>query len=156
MRGQSLVEFALVIPLFVTVVIAGIDLARYVTIHTAADSASREATRYGSAVGSVSGVPRYVNCPGIAGAARNAAVNLSLADADITITYERWNTTTSTWDPLATTCPVGGPTPDPTDIERMDRIVVEVRTRFSPMISLLQAIDIVSTDHRTIVKKDDP
>jgi hypothetical protein len=137
----------------VTVVIAGIDLARYVTIHTAADSASREATRYGSAVGTVSGTPRYVHCSGIRAAAKNAAVNLPLADSDIIVSYERWNATTSTWEPLAVTCPVSGTAATADDIERMDRIVVRVTTRFSPTVNLLQAIDVVSTDHRTIVKK---
>jgi Flp pilus assembly protein TadG len=150
-RGQSLLEFALVLPLLITVIIAGIDLARYAAIHTAAESASREATRYGSASGAVAGTPRYINCAGILGAAKNAAVNLPLADADITITYERWNSSTSTWDPIpdAATCPPAG---GDAAIERMDRIIVSVITRFAPMVSLLPAIDITSTDHRSILK----
>lgn len=152
-RGQSLLEFALVLPLLITVIIAGVDLARYVAIHSAAESASREATRYGSASGLVAGTPRYVNCAGIRGAAKNAAANLPLADPDITITYERWNSGTSTWDPIpdASTCP---PTNGADDIERMDRIIVTVTTRFAPMVSLLPAIDIASTDHRSILKTE--
>ena len=73
-RGQSLLEFALVLPLLITVIIAGIDLARYVAIHSAADAASREATRYASAVGPTGETPpRYVNCSGIRAAAQEAA-----------------------------------------------------------------------------------
>ena len=67
-------------PLLVTVVVAGIDLARYVAMHTAADAASREATRYASAVGpSGESPPRYVNCAGIRAAAVEAAPILDLS-----------------------------------------------------------------------------
>jgi Flp pilus assembly protein TadG len=148
-----MVEFALVLPLLITVIIAGIDLARYASVHIAAESASREATRYGSASGVVAGTPRYINCAGIRGAAKNAAVNLPLTDADITITYERWTPSPSpgTWDPIpdAVTCPPAG---GDAAIARMDRVIVTVTTRFAPMVSLLPAIDITSTDHRSILK----
>lgn len=150
-RGQSLLEFALVLPLLVTVVIAGIDLARYAAIHSAVESASREATRYGSASGVVSGTPRYINCAGVRGAAKNAAPNLSLADSAITIRYERWDDTLTppAWVEISGVCPPAG---GDADIERMDRIIVTVTTRFAPMVSLLPAIDIISTDHRSILK----
>lgn len=152
-RGQSLLEFALVLPLLITVIIAGVDLARYATVYTAAESASREATRYGSATGVVGGTPRYINCAGIRGAAKNAAANLPLADADITIAYERWDAaaTPPAWVETSPVCP---PALGDAGIERMDRIIVTVTTRFTPMVGLLQAIDIVSTDHRSILKTD--
>lgn len=151
LRGQSLLEFALVLPLLITVIIAGIDLARYASIHSAAESASREATRYGSASGVVAGTPRYINCAGIRGAAKNAAVNLPLADADITIRYERWDDTlmTPAWVEISGVCPPAG---GDADIKRMDRVIVSVTTRFAPMVSLLPTIDITSTDHRSILK----
>jgi Flp pilus assembly protein TadG len=153
-RGQSLLEFALVLPLLVTVMIAGIDLARYAAIHSAAESASREATRYGSASGLVAGTPRYINCSGIAAAARNAAPNLSLAyPGNITIAYERWDAaaTPPAWVETSPVCP---PALGDAGIERMDRIVVTVTTGFSPMVGLLQGIDVVSTDRRSILKTD--
>jgi Flp pilus assembly protein TadG len=156
LRGQSVLEFALVLPLLVTIVIAGVDLARYVAVHSAAEAASREATRYGSAAGLVSGTPRYINCTGIRGAAKNAAANLALADpGDIQIRYERWEATASppAWVETSAVCPPAG---GDAAIERMDRIIVTVTTRFTPIVGLLQPIDIVSTDHRSILKTAGP
>jgi Flp pilus assembly protein TadG len=147
-RGQTLLEFALLLPMVVTIVIGGVDLARYVAMHTAVDGASREATRYASAVGPVGeSTPRYVNCAGIRAAAQGAAPILNLSDpATMTITYQDGD-----GDGLPTaTCPSA---PSAASVHRLDRIVVTVRARFQPTLSLLPAIDIVSTDRRTIIKE---
>jgi Flp pilus assembly protein TadG len=144
-----MVEMALVLPLLVTVVIAGIDLARYVAMHTAADAASREATRYASAVGPTGeSPPRYVNCAGIRAAAIDAAPLLNLsASSAVTITYEDGDGDSL---PAAVSCPTAPPA---SDIHRLDRVIVTVTTRFQPTVALLSAFDIVSTDRRTIVKE---
>lgn len=148
-RGQTLLEFALVLPLLITIIIAGVDLARYVALHGAADAASREATRYASAVGPT-GEPlrRYVNCAGIRAAAQGAAPNLNLsATSAVTIT---WVDGDGDSLPGPATCP----TPPPAaNIHRLDRIVVTVRTNFQPTVSLLPAFEILSTDRRTIIKE---
>ena len=144
-----MVEMALVLPLLVTVLIAGIDLARYVAMHTAANAASREATRYASAVGPTGeSPPRYVNCAGIRAAAIDAApiLNLSATPA-VTITYEDGDGDSL---PAAVSCPTAPPA---SDVHRLDRVVVTVTTRFQPTVTLLSAFDIVSTDRRTIVKE---
>jgi Flp pilus assembly protein TadG len=142
-----MVEIALVLPLLVTVVIGGIDLARYVAMHTAADAASREATRYASAVGpSGESPPRYVNCAGIRAAAADAAPILDLsAPAAVTITFEDGDGDSL---PAAASCPTAPPA---SQVHRLDRVVVTVTTRFQPTIALIEAFDIVSTDKRTIV-----
>lgn len=46
--GQSLVEFALVLPLFLLIVFGIVDAGRYVYITNAFNQAAREAARYGS------------------------------------------------------------------------------------------------------------
>ena len=147
-RGQSMVEIALVLPLLVTIVVAGLDLARYVAMHTAADAASREATRYASAVGLDSEpTPRYVNCAGIRVAAVEAAPLLDLtASTAVLITYQD--------GPDDDAMPAGASCPTPpaaSDVHRLDRVVVTVTTRFEPTIALLKPIEIISTDRRTIV-----
>ena len=149
LRGQSLLEFALVLPLLVTVIVGGIDLARYVAIHSAADAASREATRYASAVGPVGeSPPRYVNCAGIRLAARQAAPNLDLsATAAVTITFVDGD---GDGVPASATCPSA---PAASSVHRLDRVVVTVRTRFQPTLAILPGIDIVSIDRRTIIKE---
>jgi len=47
-RGQSLVEFALVFPIFMLVVFGIIDVGRYVYVVNAFSQAAREGARYGS------------------------------------------------------------------------------------------------------------
>ena len=47
-RGQSLVEFALVFPIFVFLLFGLIDLGRYVYVTNAFNQSAREAARYGS------------------------------------------------------------------------------------------------------------
>ncbi len=47
-RGQSLVEFALVIPIFLLIVFALIDMGRLVYINNALAEGAREGTRWGS------------------------------------------------------------------------------------------------------------
>ena len=47
-RGQSLVEFALVIPIFVATLLGLIDVARFVYLNSTLSQAAREAARVGS------------------------------------------------------------------------------------------------------------
>jgi Flp pilus assembly protein TadG len=146
------VEFALALPLLLTIILGGLDLARYVVMHGAADAASREATRYASAVGpAAEATRRYVNCAGIRAAAQGAAATLNLsAPSAVVISYEDGD---GDGQPSVTTCP---PAPAASSVHRLDRVIVTVRARFQPIVSLLPAFDIVSTDRRTIVKEHTP
>jgi hypothetical protein len=47
-RGQALVEFALVLPIFLLLLFGLIDVGRYVYVSNAFNQAAREAARYGS------------------------------------------------------------------------------------------------------------
>jgi len=47
-RGQALVEFALVFPIFLLLLFGLIDVARFVYLNNAFNEAAREAARYGS------------------------------------------------------------------------------------------------------------
>lgn len=47
-RGQSLVEFALVFPIFILLMFGLIDIGRYVYVTNAFNQGAREAARYGS------------------------------------------------------------------------------------------------------------
>jgi hypothetical protein len=144
-----MVELALVLPLLITVIVAGVDLSRYVAMHSAADSASREATRYASAVGPGETPPRYVNCAGIRAAAVVAGgpmLDLSAPTA-VVISFEDGD---GDGQPAGASCP----TPPPaTSVHRLDRVIVTVTTRFQPTLALLKPIDIVSTDRRTVIKE---
>ena len=50
-RAQAIVEFAIVLPILLVVLIGIFEVARYVFIYSAVTNASRNASRYASAVG---------------------------------------------------------------------------------------------------------
>ena len=50
-RAQGLVEFALVLPILLVLMMGLIEFGRLLFIYSAAATASREAVRYGSAAG---------------------------------------------------------------------------------------------------------
>ncbi len=56
-RGQTLVEFAIVIPIFMFTVLGLIDVARFVYLNSTLSQAAREATRVGSVEASYRGSP---------------------------------------------------------------------------------------------------
>ena len=52
-RAQGIVEFALVLPLLLVLMLGIIEVGRLLFIYSSVNSASREAARYGSAAGEV-------------------------------------------------------------------------------------------------------
>jgi hypothetical protein len=85
-RGQGLVEFALILPALLLVVVSIIDFGRLMFTISSVASASRDAARYGASVGSdASGVAHYQDCAGI----RETAQRLSsFLELDIVIEYD--------------------------------------------------------------------
>lgn len=144
-------EFGLVIGVLLTLFFGIVDFGHMTAMHAAAITASREAARYGSAVGdNGSGTPRFVDCAGIRQAARNVTSGLvTLTDADIRISYDDGAGT-----PKSQPCPPLGSGPAAADLARFDRIVVEVRLTYeavSPVRLLVGPVTIVTIDRRSIV-----
>lgn len=146
--GQAMVEFMLVLPILLLIVVGITEFGRMFAIYAMINSASREASRYGASVGpSDSGLPRYLDCDAMREAARNVAVMSELEDSDITITY----------DAGSTSSPVGNcdASPDPADIALGDRVVVTVREEYEPIVPLLPIPPqtLVSMSARSILKE---
>lgn len=143
--AQGMVEFALILPILLLVILGIVEFGRMLFFYSSVTSASREAARYGSAVGEVSGVKRYADCAGIRDAARKAGVFASIDDADITIQYDDGVTLKEAQ------CP---PT---TRINLADRIVVTVDKGFQPIVPGFNlffgedGMPITSTTARTII-----
>lgn len=152
-RGQSLVEVALVLPLFILTLTAIIEFGWYAGVYSATVSASREAARYGSSVGdNGSGIPRYIDCAGIRAAARaTTGALITLTDSQIEISYDD-----GLGGPKSDPCPPHGSGPVEDDLARFDRVVVEVSVVYKPVTPLLQGFigtpTLVSTDRRSIGK----
>jgi hypothetical protein len=127
-RGQTMVEFALILPVLLMTMYGVMEFGRLLFIYITTASATREAARYAAAVGiSENGLPYYNDCAGIRSAAQRVGVLAGIQDNDITIQYDRGPGTTP-----YSSCPASGSGP-----ELGDRIVVIVDGHFEPILPLI-------------------
>ena len=97
-RGQSLVEFALVVPLFLLLIFGLIDLGRGVFAYNAIQNAAREAVR-------VAIVDQ--NEGAITAEAQQHAIGLGLEDSNVTLSFLQPETMTTPCNtPIAISCEV--------------------------------------------------
>ena len=113
-RGQSLVEVALVLPIFLLLVLLLVDFGRIVYVQTTLNQDAREATRVGSvSVGSLTTSDDWLaRYRAIRLAAKSTSVAVTVADAQVT------GAQMSAWscDPLDPPCPrTDCPAPLPAD-----------------------------------------
>lgn len=141
-----MVEFALVLPVLLLLVLGLIEFGRLLFIYSSVATASREAARYGSAAGdNPGGTPRYMDCAGMREAAKRLGSLAGIQDADIIIQYDHGPSTA-----VFNNCPVASAD----DIAGSDRVVVNVSTNYTPFGALvnLPSFTISSASARTIVK----
>lgn len=146
-RGQSLVELGLVLPILLALILGIVELARMLTIYSAVTAASREGARYGISVGeSTPGIPRYLDCAGIRDAAKRAAVLILLSDPGIEINYDHGDVSQS-----IASCDAGPPAEA---VQSGDRIVVTISASYEPIVPLisLPAHPITASTARTLLK----
>ena len=93
--AQGMVEFALILPILLLLVLGVIEMGRLLFFYSSITSASREGARYGSAVGKVdSTTDRYEDCDGIRDSALRAGAFANLTADDIDIEYDNGITLT--------------------------------------------------------------
>ena len=145
--GQGVLEFALALPITLLIILGIIEFGRMMVTYTAISSASREAARYGAAVGDdgTGTLAKFEDCDGIRAAARRVTdAFLLIEDASITIQYDRGPGTA-----FYTSC-----SPDPDAVVLGDRIVVNVSAVYEPIIGFgFGNFDVVSESRRTIVRE---
>lgn len=169
--AQAMAEFALVLPILLMVVYGLLETGRLLFIFASVNTASRQAVRYGSAIGLVDtdgnttlDTPHYLDCNGIIGAANNVAFITNFTN--VNIAYDRG--IDSSGNPIPITTPITvNPDPETAStntctlmaalsqdpIQNGDRISVYVSAFFSPVIPFipLDPIEIKSAASRTIV-----
>ena len=161
--AQSMVEFALVLPILLTLLYGILEAGRLLFIFASVNTASRQAVRYGSAIGMVDtdddgaiDTPRYEDCVGMTSVANNVAFLAPFTN--INITYDRG------LDTSGNVVPITGINPNPATgdacgsliagtIQNGDRVNVYVSAQFSPIIQFipLGPINIQSSASRTII-----
>lgn len=148
--GATLVEFAIMLPLFLLLIFGIVDWSRYMIGQNSINSVARESARYGSAVGdNGSGTPYFADCTGIRDAGYVAAHTISVNRADITVEYDDGA------GGSVATCPDGSAV-DPALISSGDRVIVTVSAPFSfvtPLVGdFFGPTTLTSSDKRTIFK----
>jgi Flp pilus assembly protein TadG len=91
-KGQALVEFALVFPLILLIVVVFIDLGRIVYFHSALTNAVREGARYGIVHQYTTNTQRQSD---IAQRVVNYAIGMPVNTTDVTVYCDQSTTNTS-------------------------------------------------------------
>ena len=146
-RAQTMVEFALVMPLLLLLIYGILEVGRLMFTYSTVITASREAVRYGSASGMVSGEPQYKDCVGI----RNAAQHVNFLgsfdkNVDIDIYY-------STGDHISFDTAVCPSSSSLQDVSSGGFIKVSIRATFTPLAGIVPLISMTlrSNSQRTIL-----
>jgi Flp pilus assembly protein TadG len=132
-RAQAIVEFAIVLPILLMILVGIFEFARMVFIYSAVTNASRNAVRYASAVGleDTGTYHKYLYCDGIRQTATNSAFLLRPADLSITIAYDSGPNTGSLGS-----CDVSGGEAS-VSIPKEGRVNVTVAATYRPMVRLI-------------------
>ena len=151
-RAQAIVEFAIVLPILMMLLVGILEVGRMIFIYSAVNNASREAARYASAVGLADGgvYNKYQYCSEIRNVARRSAFFMNLPDANITINYDDGPAYVNT--PFAS-CPAGTTANTSLTVDSGQRVTVTVNATYSPMVTLLpiNSRPFSSRSSRTIV-----
>jgi hypothetical protein len=146
-KGQGIVEFALVLPILLLLIFGIIEAGRLLWLYSAVLSSSREAARYGSASGEISGSLRYyADCDGIRDAAMRIGRFAGISSTDVSISYDHGPASSS---PFAI-CPI----PADQQVSLADRVVVQVVSNWQPFLPLANfgPVPISAITRRTIIK----
>ena len=147
-RGQGLVEFALILPVLLLMVLGIVEFGRMMLMISSVSTASRDAVRYAVSVGdSSTGIPHYQNCLGIRSAVENIAL---FSDPTVVITFD---TDGPGGAAPVEYCQMGKDT-DPIDVLLGARISVTVSDLYDPLVPLvgLPSIPIASETARTVLR----
>src|SRR5262245_58004059 len=130
-RGQAIVEFAIALPVLLMTLIGIFEIGRMMIIYASITNASREAVRFGSAIGFADNTYylKYQYCAGIRAKAKQVGFLLGLQDSNIAIAYDTGPSTTAVTNKCA-----AGTTNDPTVVVSMGktRVKVTVTVNYSP------------------------
>jgi hypothetical protein len=150
-KGQGLVEFGLILPALLLILLGIAEFGRLMITYSSVASASRDAARYGASVGdNAMGVAHYEDCDGI----REMIEGISLfLDPSISIEFDV--------DGPGGINPIEycqeGKSVDPIEVMLGSQIQVTVTATYQPLIFLpiftLPPVPITAETNRTILKE---
>lgn len=146
--GQGLVEFSMILPVLMMLVMGVIEFGRLMITLSSVATASRDAVRYAVSVGEASGgAPHFQDCLGIRDAAARVAM---FADPFVVISYDT--------DGPGGAAPVEycqvGKTIDAIQVALGTQISVTVADTYEPLLPLvdLPTIPLISETVRTVLR----
>jgi len=156
-RGQGIVEFAIVLPVVMLVVLGIIEVGFLIFSYSSVNSASREAARYGIAIGDVGAGQRYYDCNGIVTAGMRIGRFAGMDTGDFSIVYDNGpDEGDGSYVQKYSSCADLATHNGADTIRFGDRIVVTVNHDYHPLVSLMglniKPFTMSSTSSRTIVK----
>ena len=151
-KAQAIVEFAIVLPLLLMVIIGILEVGRYILIYSSATNASRNAVRYASAVGyDDNGLTKYNYCDGIRNIARKSIFLVNPSTVTVQINYfDQTGAAKGVCDLWNTSPPAVKGT---IKVESGYRVKVVVTVPYKPMVNLIpiKQRTITSASARTIL-----
>ena len=142
-KGQSMVEFALITPLLLMLMLGIFEFGRLIFVYSAVSSASREAARFGASIGDIGATtPNYFDCANIRERANRLGSIAGIEDDDVVIEYDEGPGTSV----------IGTCESPPSSVSLGDRIVITVDITFQTVVPFinLPPIPINSTTARSI------
>lgn len=150
-KAQAMVEFALVLPILMVIIVGVFEAGRLLFYYVAVNTASRDAARYGATVGTNGGVPHYYDCATITQIAQSRGFIATINN--VTIEYDHGPQANGV-NPATFGACAAQP-----ELGDGDRIVVTATAQFTPIIKELGGIRIFndiqvrSTSYRTIMSR---
>ncbi|MEJ5224751.1 MAG: TadE/TadG family type IV pilus assembly protein [Anaerolineales bacterium] len=150
-KAQAMVEFALVLPILMLIIIGVFEAGRLLFYYVAVNTASRDAARYGATVGTNGGVPHYYDCATMTQIAQSRGFIATISN--VTIQYDHGPQANGVNPTAFGTCAAQ---PELVD---GDRVVVTAEALFTPIVKELGGVRIFnditvrSTSYRTIMMR---
>ena len=147
-----MLEFAMILPLLLLLVLGVIEAGRMMAIYSSLSSGAKQAARYGAVAGDADAATAgeqafYLDCRGIRQRFRNTALFVAVPDADLQIRYER---PVGASTQIYAICASGAISPTSTlsttlVVRDGDRLVISATTTYRPIVPIVPLPDLPIT-----------
>lgn len=156
-KGQAMLELALTLPIFLTLLVGVFEVARLFFYNVSVNNATREAARYAASSGQcfitegctgTNGVLLYRDCTGIVNKAISSSPGIGLTADEITISYDKGPDDFGAITAIADGCSSTTPT-----LVTGDRVVITINKEFNFIVPIpgLNDFTITNISYRTIL-----
>ncbi|HSW35270.1 MAG TPA: TadE family protein [Candidatus Limnocylindrales bacterium] len=161
-KGQAMLELALTLPIFLTLLVGVFEVARLFFYNVSVNNATREAARYAASSGQcfitegctgTNGVLLYRDCTGIVNKAISSSPGIGLTADEITISYDHGATGPNVPDDVIHFDPPAICSSLTQSLVTGDRVVITIEKEFNFIVPIpgLNDFTITNISYRTIL-----